>query len=199
MTDAIRIDIDDAGVLAALEQLRARAADLKPVLADIGEHLAETTKRRFGASTGPDGRRWAPNSSVTILQYLGRYKGSYTKKGALSSKGAARQAGKKPLIGESKALSKNIYYRLTGDGVEVGSTRIYAAVQQFGAKMGEFGRYSQVARVRKYGLHDFRGAAGTKKGFPIPWGDIPPRPFLGLSEQDRADLLDILAEYLSEA
>jgi phage virion morphogenesis protein len=172
MTDAIRIDIDDAGVLAALEQLRARAADLKPALADIGELLAESTKRRFGASTGPDGRRWAQNSQVTILQYLGRYKGSYTKKGALSSKGAARSASKKPLIGETRSLSTQIYYRLTGDGVEVGSPMIYAAVQQFGARAKAFGR--------------------------APWGDIPARPFLGLSEQDRADLLDLLADYLAD-
>jgi phage gpG-like protein len=61
-------------------------------------------------------------------------------------------------------------------GVEVGSSLEYAAVQQFGARQGQLGR--------------------TRRGAPIPWGDIPPRPFLGLSAADRQEILGILAEHL---
>lgn len=53
----------------------------------------------------------------------------------------------------------------------------YGATHQFGAKKGAFGV--------------------NKRGNPIPWGDIPARPFLGLSDQDRADVMDILSEWLS--
>lgn len=172
MPDAIRIEIDDAQVRAALTRLRAGLADLTPAMRDIGETLAESTKRRFASSTAPSGARWAPNSQVTILQYLARYKGSHTKAGALSAKGATRAGGKKPLIGETRSLSSQIFYQAGRDGVEVGSSMVYAAVQQFGARAKAFGR--------------------------APWGDIPARPFLGLSEQDRADILDILAGYLGE-
>ena len=59
----------------------------------------------------------------------------------------------------------------------VGSSLEYAAVQQFGARRGEFGR--------------------TRRGAPIPWGDIPARPFLGVSRVDRVEILDILAGYLA--
>lgn len=177
MASHIRIEVDDRQVLDALEQLRARAADLKPALNEIGEHLAETTKRRFDTSTAPDGSRWAPNSQVTFLQYLSHFKGSYTKSGKLSSKGAGRVVGKKPLIGETRSLSSEIYPRLTGDGVEIGSPMEYAAVQQFGAKQGAFGR--------------------DRRNHPIPWGDIPARPFLGLSSDDRDSILDIVRSYLA--
>jgi phage gpG-like protein len=70
---------------------------------------------------------------------------------------------------------------------------------QFGAKEGEFGRYSQIGRVRKYGLRDFRGAAGTKKGFPIPWGDIPPRPFLAVTDEDTDAIVALTEDYLRRA
>jgi len=63
--------------------------------------------------------------------------------------------------------------------VEVGSNRIYAAVMQFGAEQGAFG--------------------STSRGGPIPWGDIPARPYLGLSETDRTGLLDIIDEQLAAA
>ena len=86
---------------------------------------------------------------------------------------------KKPLIGETRRLSTEISYQIAADGVEVGSSMQYAAVQHFGAKKGEFGR--------------------TRRGAPIPWGDIPPRPFLGISEVDRAAILDIIADHLQRS
>lgn len=85
----------------------------------------------------------------------------------------------KPLIGESKRLSTEIAKRVGDDSVEVGSALVYAATQQLGALKGSFGR--------------------TAKGAPIPWGTIPARPFLGISDQDRTDIRDILLEHLEEA
>lgn len=50
----IEIQFDDRAIRAAL--------------AEIGEALLESTKARFPAQTGPDGRRWAANSPVTIAR-----------------------------------------------------------------------------------------------------------------------------------
>ena len=77
---------------------------------------------------------------------------------------------KKPLTGQSRALQTTIAYQLQGSmGVSIGSPSVYAAMQQFG---------------------------GTKAQFPHLWGDIPARPFLGISTTDRANILDILGSYL---
>lgn len=191
----ITIDVRDQDVLAAFHRLIEANARMRPALRAIGERLTETTKRRFETSTGPDGGRWAPNSRATY-EALAAKKGKFRKKdGKLSKSSTGLLATKKPLIGESKALSTTIAFRVEPDAVRIGSPMIYSAVQQFGAEMGEFGRYYQLFR-RKYAESDFRRYAGTKKGSPIPWGNIPARPFLGLSAQDKADVVEILQEHL---
>ena len=64
-----------------------------------------------------------------------------------------------------------------GKAVAVGTDRVYGAAMQFGMA---------------------KGYAGTnRRGRPIPWGDIPARPFLGLSAQDRDEIREILADYLA--
>lgn len=82
----------------------------------------------------------------------------------------------RPLFGPTGALSSNIFGVATPSSAEVGSALIYSAVMQFGAGKGAFGV--------------------NGRGSPIPWGNIPARPFLGLSEADQAGILDITAEYL---
>ena len=173
----IRIEIDDQAVRAALGELLRRVQDPAPALREIGELLVASTRQRFATGRAPDGTPWAPNSLVTVLRYLSRFGGSFRRGGGgLTKRGQARAAAKKPLIGETRRLSSEIAYRLIPRGVEVGSSLEYAAVQQFGARKGQFGR--------------------TRRGAPIPWGDIPPRPFLGLSDADRTAVLQLLAAHL---
>lgn len=166
----ISIQVNDRQVLDTLNQLVSRAQNLRPAFAEIGEDLVDSTKRRFATATGPDGTPWAPNSAVTVDRYLGIFKSSHKKDGTLSKAGQARSAAKKPLTGETRALQTTINYRLQGAaGVSIGSPMVYAAMQQFG---------------------------GTKSQFPHLWGDIPARPFLGVSPADKTNILDILASYL---
>lgn len=171
----VTITLDDAEFSRWLQRTIGSISNPTDALKEIGEVLTQSTKDRFGTKIAPGGATWAANSPVTI-----------------AIKGHGSQ-----LRGKSKALGDTIHYQLDGTkAVEVGSNMIYAAVQQFGAKMGQFGRYSQIARYRKYGEKDFRRYAGTKKGFPIPWGDIPPRPFVGVSQEDEDRITEIMADYL---
>ena len=166
---AFTITVDDAQVMAALRRLRERTADLTPALEKIGERLVKSTQARFATATAPDGTPWAANSAVTISRYLGLTKGNYKKDGSLSKKGEARQSGKKPLTGETRALGSQIHYQVTGNVLEVGSSMEYAAMQQFG---------------------------GRKADFPNLWGDIPARPFLGLSAADKVAIELTVSDYL---
>lgn len=175
----IEIEVQDRQVLDLLGQISQRLGSPAPMLKLIGETLVDSTKQRFAASRAPDGSRWAPNTDTTMARYLGRFSGSRTKTGKVSAAGARRAAGKKPLIGESRALGTTIDYRVEGDTLYVGSPMEYAGTQQFGAKRGQYGR--------------------TRRGGPIPWGDIPARPFLGVSDADRAEVLEILREHLGGA
>lgn len=173
----IQVTWDDRRVQKALADMAGRCDDLRPALSDIGELLAESAKRRFATATAPDGRRWAPNKPSTMRRYLTRFSGSQRKRGGgLTKRGAARAAAKKPLTGETKALRTTIAYTAEARKVTIHSPMEYAAVQQFGAKKGAFGR--------------------TRKGAPIPWGDIPARPFLGISDDDRDGVLRIVRRYV---
>lgn len=171
----ITITIDDCDVRAALERLQRRISDLSPAMREIGELLVERAKGRFESSTAPDGSRWAPNAPATITAYLGRYGGMRKKDGSLSKRGAARSAGKKPLVGETRQLMGTIFYRAGRDRVIVGSPLRYAAIHQFGGLAG-------------------RGRRVT----------IPPRPFLPvtgagqwLGTSDRDAVIQIITRYLA--
>ena len=167
------INIEQRGarqVVLVLDQLVERMDDMSPALAEIGEDLVESMKGRFASAKAPDGTSWAPNSPVTIAAYLGLFKGGHKKDGSLSKKGEARAASKKPGTGETRALQTTINYQLDGqDTVSIGSPLVYAAMFNFG---------------------------GTKAEFPHLWGDIPAREFAGVSDDDRANILDVVQSYL---
>lgn len=76
-------------------------------------------------------------------------------------------------------MRQNIHHAFGPDHVSVGSGAIQSAVMQFGAAKGAFGK--------------------TSRGGSIPWGRIPPRPFLGVSDADRAEVLDIIGEAILAA
>ena len=85
----------------------------------------------------------------------------------------------RPLFGPSGMLASQIGMLAGPSSVEVGSSMVYAAVMHFGAGQGAFG--------------------ADRLGHPIPWGNIPPRPFLGIADEDRAGLVEILEEWLMRA
>lgn len=185
----LNIKIEDQEVLRALGRLAAQGKSLRPAMLDIGEYLVESTKRRFAEGKGPDGTAWEANKESTMLSFLARRGGATSRRkgekssnpylrqdGRLNKRGAGQVSGKRPLIGEARRLSTEIHSNVTAQGVEVGSSLEYSGVQQFGARAGEFGR--------------------TKRGGSVPWGDIPARPYLGFSDEDKANVLDILQEHL---
>lgn len=96
-----------------------------------------------------------------------------------------KKRGNKPLIDTGNMVGSRLHYAAGRDAVEVGSSAIQSAVLQFGAKRGEFGR--------------------TRHGAPLPWGDIPPRPFMPIADGNRLPesarrlVLGTIADYLAEA
>ncbi len=76
-------------------------------------------------------------------------------------------------------LRGSITYHAAPAHLDVGSPMIYAGTHQFGAPKGSFGT--------------------TSKGRPIPWGDIPARPFLGLSDADVDQIGRLVTDYLAES
>lgn len=128
---------NDAAVLAALRQLRGRLDDMSPALKEIGEDLTAIAKQTFSTSTSPWGNRWAPNAEATILAHLAKFSGSYSKRtGRLTAAGSRRTINKKPLIGETRMLSTDIFPDVEGNTLTIGSPFPWAAIQNLGGMAG---------------------------------------------------------------
>lgn len=88
----------------------------------------------------------------------------------------------RPLFGpnaDGVPLRSSIFRDYGPDFVEIGTNKVYGAVMQFGVPKGAFGT----------------DAGGSS----IPWGNIPARPYLGISDQDRLNITATVEEWLADA
>lgn len=169
------IQITNDQITGALTRLSEHLSDQTPVMQEIGEILVDSTKQRFGQGVAPDGSRWKPKSPVTLAKY-----------GARSS----NRVDVRPLFGPSGALSSQIFANAGPDSVEWGSPMVYAATQQFGAAQGAFG--AAIGRTKP----SAKRPKSQDYFFPIPWGNIPARPFIGISAEDEANILGAISDAL---
>lgn len=90
-----------------------------------------------------------------------------------------KKRGDKPLIDSSMFKDKKLASNLVGPGaVEVVASGVQAATLQYGAKRGKFGQ--------------------TRRGAPIPWGDIPARPFFPDDKAAQGPALATLTDYIKD-
>lgn len=87
----------------------------------------------------------------------------------------------KPLFGpnvDGLPFRRSFFRQVSPSELEIGTNKVQAKVLQFGAAKGAFGTASN--------------------GSSIPWGRIPARPYLGISEQDRQNIVATIIEWLEE-
>lgn len=167
---AVTIEVSDDALNAELVRLEGRLKDISPALMEVGEDMIARMKGRFATSTDPNGAAWAPLAQSTVTGYLASKKGSYRQDGALSALGQARRANRRPLIGETGALSSQLFWDISGGTLEVGSTMPYAPIQNFG---GTTKPHDIVPRYKK--ALAFGG--GIFRRVHHPGSKIPARPF----------------------
>lgn len=86
-----------------------------------------------------------------------------------------RGGGGKPLQ-DTGRLRASIAFVAADNSVSIGTNVVSAPTHQFGAAKGAYGR--------------------TRRGGPIPWGNIPARPFLGISLDSRSQILAAAAKHI---
>lgn len=171
----ITIEINEAAITAALQDTMAALTDMSPIMNKVGAVMRDQTEDRFATGKAPDGTPWAPRSPATIAAYAARAK----KPGGQKSWGG--------VLHYSGQLANNIFHKYGPDFAEVGSAEPYASTMQFGAAAGAFGAFIGKDKLGRDHVHS------------IPWGDIPARPFLGVSEDDQAEILDTISDALAAA
>lgn len=157
----IELKFNDDTLTPALTRVAAALGDMTPVMQDLGELWLANTQDRMARGETPDGQQFAPRSPVTLARY------------------AAMGFSYGQPLNRSGEMRQQLATEAESDYVRIGSNAIQAAVMQFGAAKGAFGK--------------------TSRGGSIPWGNIPARPFLGVSDEDRSDFLAELEDYLESA
>ena len=179
----VRIDVewDDAEARVALGGAVAALDNPYEMYDEIGQMLASAVLRRFEAETGPDGTKWTPSRR-------------------------ARKTGGQTLT-DTARLRQSITHRADAAGVEVGSNVVYAAIHQFGGTIRKKARKQTLEFDDDTGRLISRKAAARRKTGLIRVVNaqigahsvtMPARPFLGISDQDRTSILDIVTRRLAE-
>ncbi len=87
-----------------------------------------------------------------------------------------RKGSDRPLL-DTGTLRNSIQVLEVGrDSATVGTREKYAATHQYGAKKGQYGK--------------------TRRGGPIPWGDVPARPFIGVSDDAMENIRRLIIRHL---
>ena len=169
----LQIAIDDRPIREALERLIEAGADLEPAFAKIGEYLDPATRERFDREQAPDGTPWEPLSDATLRRKMlkGVKRGRGQKRRRLTTRAGNTKSG---------AIARLAQARILVESGDLRDTLHYLAT----ADRLKFGT------DRKY---------GATHQFGDPERNIPARPFLGLSDADRAEIVAILREHLERA
>ncbi|GHC22310.1 virion morphogenesis protein [Gemmobacter nanjingensis] len=103
----------------------------------------------------------------------------------------AREHGGKTLY-ETGLLLGSINAWAGTDHVMVGSNAPYARIHQEGAEQGQFG--ARAGRTRP----STKRPKSQDYFFMLPWGDIPARPYIGLSQDDEATVVELAEAHFSD-
>ncbi|WNJ89161.1 phage virion morphogenesis protein [Bosea sp. 685] len=159
-----RMDISEAQ--AGFARLGAVMADTRPVMRAIGTGLVTSTQDRFDAGHDPDGAAWKPLNPV----YAAGKRGP----------GILRERGMRG------GLQGSITYRAGSSEVQVGTNKIYGAIQHFGGTILPKGGGRLVFKMGNRVVH----ARSVT---------LPPRPYLGISSSDQVMILDVVEGALARA
>lgn len=136
--------------------------------------------RRLQARTGDLRRPMRSIGEVVVSQVLDAFEQQQAPDGTPwePSKRAETEGGM--TLQDHGHLKNHMHSDPHRDRVEIGSPEVYAGTHQYGALAGDFG--------------------STASGRPLPFGDIPARPFLpGDGELDWDEIKGTLLDHLLEA
>lgn len=163
------VKLDDDVVLAALRRLANGMDDLTAPMNQVGFAMVASSKDRIDKGLSPDGTPFAPRSETTLKHYA-------------AEPVVVPKGGPLKLTGE---MQQGLFHEAGMNYVEIGSNAIQSAVMQMGAEQGAFGAFIGKDKRGRDHFHS------------IPWGNIPARPFLGISEEDRTVIQETVETWLS--
>lgn len=109
----ITVEVQDAGVDAALKALQQRATNAEPLMATIAAILLSQTERNFATQNGPDGA-WPAPKPATLKR---------------------RRGGGGKILQDSGRLAASVTAASTQNSASISTNVIYSAIHQFGGSI----------------------------------------------------------------
>jgi phage virion morphogenesis protein len=179
------LELDLSEIQEGLDALFKRLSDLTPLMQNIGAVLLLSSQMRIQQTkTGPDGAAWVPLSN--------KYRKRREKQGTIGN-GILMVRGN---------LLRSLNYNANAEQVTVsmggtGKSMDYARIHQLGGEINIPPR-TQNLKFDKNGL--FSKPKKAVRSMDVQIGGhtiyIPARPVLGVSEQDKEDILAEVSDFL---
>jgi len=168
----MRADVDSRSVRSKLAELIALGQDPSDALRDIATLGENSTRERFRLQISPEGNRWKPSLRVRL-----RGGKTLTKDGHLSGSITSRS-------GRSFA--------------EWGTNRVYGPAMQLGFD-GSVNVTSHTRVITSAFGHKLRFGVAVNVGAYTLRQKIVARPYLGVNDENAADILDLLSDRIEGA
>lgn len=181
--------LDARELIDALGRLERVSADPSGAYPALGAHFVFSTQHNIELEQSPEGRKWPKLSPRTAARRIGK-----------------TRRGFDHMLRVTNRLYQSISYNVLPDGVEWGSNLVYARIHQLGGVIDIPARRGSVTlkRIRQKGggIRSRFARTGAKggelrevsiRGHQVR---IPARPYLGISERDRAEVTSIIADHI---
>lgn len=185
----VYIDAKLEGDIDVLERMAERGANLAPVMGKIGTLLIKSVHDTFAEQGRP---RWKMLSPLTEEIYSGqaeaqamqtqRYQNAKTQatRDSIRDRAVTNRIGNLILMNTGALRNSIMLGEVTDEGVEIGSSLIYARIHQLGGTIVP--KRAKVLRAGGY--------------FPLKKAVIPARPYLGIQETDVPAISRLLISYI---
>ncbi|UDF29834.1 UNVERIFIED_ORG: phage virion morphogenesis protein [Roseateles sp. XES5] len=179
---AILLDDELSPVLSAIGVTVTHPGAL---MAEFAAAMLTSTQQRFHRETGPDGVKWKPLARRTSMK---RVRG--------------RRRGTANILRVTTQLYSSLVAASDDHSAEVGSNLVHARPHQLGSEITQFARSQRASFKRIRGQHRFvrpgtKGAAERNITIGQHTITVPARAYLGFSERDQANLMEIGQDWLA--
>jgi len=184
------LTIEDLVVNQALARVEAAGGDTSALMAEISGAMLFSVQRRFETETSPEGAAWPRHHPRTAK--------------ARAKRSRKNEAVTPKLLRDSNRLYSSIVAEASDTEAATGTNLVYAGIHQTGGTITQYAQ-SRKVRFRKVGRKVQFAKKAHKRVFekPVTFGTrtiaIPARPYLGFSDEDRADILAIAEAHFAAA
>ena len=177
----IRIDvnIDDDQLMDGLAALARQGEDASPIMRGLAGVMRSAAEDAFDLERDPvTGAAWPPLNAASKKK---RYEDGYTGK----------------ILSRTGKMQQHLSVRHGKDFALVGVSAPYAAAHQFGARTRA--HIIRASAKRALSFYGRNGRLVVRKAVRHPGSRIPPRPFLGVGEDHKDEMRQLIVRHLRKA